>query len=87
MLPDALQLRPVLPPNATHFALRGIEYMGVVLSLALQDGGTKMSVAMTASDGGGDFTLMGSSGKTSILEPGSAAWTGVAQRVTVALGK
>ena len=83
VLRDALQLRPALPPKATHFALRGIQYMGTVLSLALEKNGTEMSVAMSASDGGGRLTLTDSSGKTSVLEAGAAAWTGAPQRVTV----
>ncbi len=87
VLPDALQLRPALPPNATRFAMKGIEYMGAVLSLTLEGSGAEMSVAMTASVDGGELTLTDSSGKTSVLEAGATAWTGVAQRVTVAVGK
>ncbi len=87
VLPDALQLRPVLPPNATHFALRGIEYMGAVFSLVLDGSGTKMTVAMTSGGSSGKMTLTDSSGKTSVLAKGASAWTGAAQRVTVAVGK
>ena len=44
VLEHALQLRPTLPPKATHFALRGIEYMGASVSLALKSNGTVMEV-------------------------------------------
>lgn len=87
VLPDALQLRPAMPPSATRFALRGIHYMGTVLSVALEKNGTEMSVAMIASDGGDRLTLTDSSRKTTVLEAGAAAWTGAPQRVTLAAGK
>ena len=82
VLDDALQLRPTLPPNATHFALKGIEYMGATLALGLASGGSDMSVEVTGGEVG--LTLTDSKGKASKVSKGGAAWTGPAQRVTLA---
>ena len=89
VLEGSLQLTPVLPPKATHFALKGIEYMGASLALSLLNNGTDMSVAMAAGGGGGgsSLTLTDSGGKTAALKPGGAPWTGPAQRVTLAAAR
>ena len=79
VLPDGLQLRPVLPPNSTRFALKGIQFLGSVLSLSVE--GKIMRVTARAGDGSASLMLHDASSKASPMQGG--LWSGPLQRVVL----
>ena len=83
MLDSGMQLRPVLPPDATYFAFKGIKYMGISIAMALLHNGTVMEVAV--SKGVGGLTLTDAQGNARTLTSGGATWSGPPQRVILAL--
>ena len=79
VLPDGLQLRPVLPPNSTRFALKGIQFLGSVLSLSVEH--KIMRVTARAGDGAASLVLHDASSKALPMQGG--VWSGPLQRVVL----
>eukprot|EP01047_Picozoa_sp_COSAG01_P031841 COSAG01_NODE_2278_length_7990_cov_4.925167_2_plen_93_part_00 len=82
---DLEKLRMHTP--CTRLALRGIQYRGAVLTLAVEE--RTMWVEVTAADAGvSGLTLLDAGGRASSLQPpgpggSSGAWSGPLQQVVV----